>query len=360
MIRFNIYRRRDGRYEGRLSQGKKENGRRKFQYFFGKTREIVEKRMAEALANESRPTQCSITVAEIFDEWYAHVKHRLKESTAANYRMKIQKHILPEFGEIQAGSMDSTSINQFIQKKLKSGLSPRYVSDIIVLMKSAYKFASKKHRIANPAADISLPRKCQSEIRCLDDDEQRRLVAHINTHDNTTALGIAIAMYMGLRIGELCALQWEDIDFKKRILTVRKTLQRIQCTKGKSKTKIIITSPKSGSSFRHIPIPDCVMELLIKHRGKNAEYVLSEKINPIEPRTMQYRFAKILKNEKLPSVHFHALRHMFASNCIRLGFDVKALSEILGHSNVEITLNRYVHSSLSQKMAYMRLIQPSI
>lgn len=170
-------------------------------------------------------------------------------------------------------------------------------------------------------------------------------------------MGTALSMTAGLRIGELCPLQWRDIDLEKRIFTVTKTMQRIQCADGDKKTKLIITDPKSESSRRQIPIPDCMMSFLLKFKGKPNEYVLTGTDKPIEPRAMQYRFRTILKNAKLPSVHFHALRHIFASNCIKLGFDVKTLSEILGHSSVEITLNRYVHSSFDQKREYMKRIQ---
>ena len=160
-------------------------------------------------------------------------------------------------------------------------------------------------------------------------------------------------MNTGIRIGELCALQWGDIDLEKRILTVKKTIQRIQSANGDSKTKLIISDPKSESSKRSIPLTQKMIEFLTAFKGESVEYILSGSEKPIEPRTMQYRFTKILKNVNLPSVHFHALRHMFASTCIKLGFDVKALSELLGHSKVEITLNRYVHSSFEQKREYM-------
>ncbi len=119
------------------------------------------------------------------------------------------------------------------------------------------------------------------------------------------------------------------------------------------KTKLVITEPKSESSRRKIPISKGMIAFLEKFKGKDSDYIVSGKEKPIEPRAMQYRFQKILKNVKLPSVHFHALRHIFASTCIKLGFDVKALSELLGHSTVELTLNRYVHSSFEQKIKYM-------
>ena len=167
---------------------------------------------------------------------------------------------------------------------------------------------------------------------------------------------MALAMSTGIRIGELCALQWKDVDLEKRILTVSKTMQRIQCVTGTAKTKLIVTAPKSESSKRKIPLPEGVISMLQKFKQNDKKYVLSGTENPVEPRTMQYRFQRILKNVKLPSIHFHALRHMFASNCVKLGFDIKTLSELLGHSSVEITLNRYVHSSFKQKQKCMELI----
>ena len=166
-------------------------------------------------------------------------------------------------------------------------------------------------------------------------------------------MGVALSMSTGIRIGELCGLQWQDIDLEKRILTVRKTVQRIQCKNGLRKTKLIITDPKSESSMRSIPLTESIVEFLKEFKGEDNKFVLSGKNKPLEPRTMQYRFAKILKNVNLPSVHYHSLRHVFASTCIKLGFDVKTVSELLGHSSVEITLNRYVHSSFDQKREYM-------
>ena len=177
---------------------------------------------------------------------------------------------------------------------------------------------------------------------------------------NRTNLGIAIAMAAGPRIGEICAFRGRDIDFEKRTLTVKNTIQRIQIKDGESKTKILISEPKSDSSKRVIPIPEELIPYLEEFKVKDDEFILSGTDKPVEPRTMQNRFARILNNVNLPSVHFHSLRHYFASDCVRLGFDIKSLSELLGHSNVEITLNRYVHSSFDQKREYMNRIKFSV
>lgn len=208
----------------------------------------------------------------------------------------------------------------------------------------------------NPLDGITLPKQQKPEIKLLDEKQQAKIQHYIAENPNHSTLGIALSMSTGIRIGELCALQWEDIDLEKRILTVRKTMQRIQIADSATKTKLVITEPKSESSKRKIPIPDCMISFLEKFKGKAQDYIVSGKEIPVEPRTMQNRFARILKNVKLPSIHFHALRHMFASECVKLGFDIKTLSEILGHSKVEITLNRYVHSSFEQKKQYMSRI----
>ena len=159
-----------------------------------------------------------------------------------------------------------------------------------------------------------------------------------------------------MRIGELCALRWENIDIEKRILTVSRTMQRIQNFDGSSKTKLIITEPKSQSSNRQIPIPECLVPMLTELKCKADSFVLTGIGKPIEPRTMQYRFKRILKNAGLSSYRFHSLRHSMASGAIELGFDIKTLSEILGHSSVQVTLDRYVHSSFEHKRKCMNLM----
>ncbi|WP_432650712.1 site-specific integrase [Huintestinicola sp.] len=357
---YNIYHRKDGRYEGRISKGKSKSGKRRFQYVFGRSKEDVQEKISCILEKEISTGHCLKTISEIFDEWYQAIKHRVKESTAANYAMKAQKHILPVFGTAVFDDITSSDIYVFIEQKQEKGLSNRYVSDIITLMKSIFKYASGKYHISDPMNGITMHKKKYAEIRLLDQSEQKKLPEYISHDPNHTTLGIALAMSTGIRIGELAALQWEDVDLEKRILTVRKTIQRIQCSDENKKTKIIITEPKSESSRRSIPIPECVMDFLKRLKGNDREFILSGSEKPIEPRTMQYRFSKVLKNVKLPSVHFHSLRHNFASNCVKLGFDIKALSEILGHNSVEITLNRYVHSDFQQKFEYMNRVKIDI
>ena len=358
MSKGTTYKRNDGRFESRISVGKDKNGKRRYRSFYGKTREEAEyKLMIFQSQTEQEYAVTELTVKELGFEWLHTVSARLKESTKANYRMKLEKHIIPEFGGRQCCLMKAKEIYTFVEKKLKSGLSARYVSDILVLLKSLFKYASRTYQIKNILDGFVMPKKEKPNISILTDEQKKHLERYITENQSLTTLGISISMHMGLRIGEVCALQWDDVDFQKRTVTVRKTVQRIQNFSGKNKTKVIVTEPKSAKSMREIPIPECLISTLKAFKSaQTGTYILSGNLNPIEPRVLQYRFQKILKNAELPSVHFHSLRHLFATNCVALGFDIKTLSEILGHSSVEITLNRYVHSSMDRKRICMNLI----
>lgn len=354
----NIYRRKDGRYEARISLGKDENGKRHYRSFYGNTREEVEYKLLTSKEQvEVALNLTEITVKGLTLEYIAAIRPRLKESSEANYRMKAEKHIIPAFGDVKCCLLKAKDVYAFIEEKQRTGLSARYVADIIVLLKSMFRYAARVYGITNCLEGLVMPKCIKHEIAILSKAEQSRLMSFLNTDFDINALGIALSLHTGLRIGELCALQWKDIDLQNRTITVKKTVQRIKCFGGRNKTKLVITAPKSASSERVIPIPDFLVAMLEKFKDSAEKYVLSGKFSPVEPRTVQYRFAAVLKKANLPSVHFHSLRHAFATNCVTVGFDVKTLSEILGHSSVEITLNRYVHSSLDRKRACMDMVK---
>ncbi len=342
-----IYLRRDGRYEGRCRTG----GEGRIFYFYGKSREEVEEKMQEFWEGQSYGTT-QLTVEMLFEEWREAIRLRVKESTMANYVGKARAHILPAFGKLRIQELDPGRIQGFISDKLSRGLSAGYVSDIVILIKSMMKFAVSRYNIRNRIQEVVLPKKKKAQILLLSKAQQKNLHRYLGTHRDATSLGVALSLFTGLRIGELCALRWGDVDLGRRTLSVTRTLQRIRTEKG---TKLVLTEPKSNSSVREIPIPDCLMPMLREQAGEG--YVLSGTEKPVEPRLMQYRFQGLLKKAYLPSIHFHALRHMFATNCVEMGFDVKSLSEILGHSGVEITLNRYVHSSLERKKQFMKRLR---
>lgn len=200
-------------------------------------------------------------------------------------------------------------------------------------------------------------KNCDSQIHILERQEQRKLEKFLMSDESLTKTGVLLSLYMGLRLGEVCALKKENIINKEELLQVRFTMQRIQDVKmsGGRKTKIIVTEPKSSCSRRDIPIPFFLQERLktLEKSPENA-YVLTGTADKfIEPRTMENIFKRYLRECRMNEINYHALRHTFATRCIEEGFDIKSLSEILGHANVNITLNRYVHSSMEQKRKHM-------
>ncbi len=351
----NIYKRQDGRYEGRYQAGYDANGKVKYHSVYAKTYQEVREKLLKFKA-EKQQFQPSgrLTVKTLFEEWLSSVKLRVKTSTYANYRMKADKHILPEFGGLKYENLSVSMIQNFIQKKISSGLSPKYVSDIVIVFKTMSKYISRVHGFRNPLADVILPKSQKKEMHLLSEKQQKQLCSYLMKNQNATSVCILMSMYTGLRIGEVCGLQWADIDFERQILTVRRTVQRIQTASG---TRLLIDAPKTSSSRRSVPIPDFMMHLLKKFRNRDNLYILSGSEVPAEPRTMQRRFKTVLKKANLPSVNYHSLRHMFATNCIKAGFDIKTLSEILGHASVETTLKLYVHSSIERKIECMNKLK---
>jgi len=358
---LNIYKRRDGRWEGRYKNGVKPNGKTRYTSvygaFYSDVKNILLKKISE---QKNNVLKCNFTFKELADQWLESIVNNVKESTYANYFMKLEKHILPCFGTVKYERLTIKILNDFISKKLRSELSPKYVSDICRVIKSISKFARVRLGYADKAELLSLPKCEKKEQKMLSASQQNSLVSYLSKSVSPSDLGVFIAAVTGIRIGELCALQWSDIDLEKRIITVRKTMQRIKNFGGKTATKIVITPPKSRASKREIPIPEVLFSRLKAMKKSDDHYILTGKKIFSEPRTMQYRFKSILKKLNLPSINFHLLRHMFATRCVAVGADVKTLSEVLGHSSVEMTLNRYVHSSFERKCYCMKLFSDNI
>jgi integrase len=195
-------------------------------------------------------------------------------------------------------------------------------------------------------------------MRVLSRLEQEKLSRHLIANPGMYNTGILVCLFTGLRVGEICALSWEDVSFDDKIIHVRHTLQRVQNKPGSNpKTRLSITSPKSPKSVRFIPIPDNLFPVICKHKCASDGFFLTNSCEKcVEPRNMQGNFERVLDECGIEPANFHALRHTFATRCIELGMDVKSLSEILGHSNVTITMNRYVHPSMELKRKNMNLL----
>lgn len=353
----NIYKRKDGRWEGRYKNGVRADGTAKYSSIYGKTyaevkAELSEKRIKTVVSAVPK----NLTLNNLFSMWFSDIRLKVKESTYMNYQMKYEKNISSSLGKTLYERLTVEKLNDFVQAKLSSGLSAKYTADIVAVIKSVCRFAKKRFGYEDKSVFMVVPKGKTKEKELLDKAEQTRLNNYLIANPTLSNVGILLSAATGIRIGELCALKWENINLEKRILTVRNTVQRIKNINGETATKLVVTSPKSSSSIREIPLPEFIIPLLSSIKANNNCYLLSGTRSIVEPRVMQYRFKHILKELKLSDVSFHSLRHLFATNCIALGVDVKSLSEILGHSGVEITLNRYVHSSMERKAEYMQSV----
>lgn len=302
-----------------------------------------------------------ISFKTLIEKWLYHKKVFFKESTIIKYQNLIKLYLLPEFGEFNIDEFTYTNLNEFRIKLLQSGgkkgngLSSKTVSDIFSLLYNIFQFA-ESIGISIPVAHMSMPIKHQkSQLRIFTIEEQKKLLKFLMDDGKLTHFGILLCFFTGLRIGEICALKWGDISMEEESIFVHHTMQRLQTTeKNEGKTKIIVSSPKSVSSIRQIPLPSQIFEIiknsqLTFHFPKEAFLLTGSTSKYVEPRTLQYQFKRILKKCDIKDANFHAVRHTFATRCIEVGCDVKSLSEILGHSNVNITLNCYVHPSMELK-----------
>ena len=351
----NIYKRKDGRWEGRYKSGIKPDGTKKYSSIYGKSYSEVKAALLEKRVNaEVSSVPKNLTVDNLFTMWFADMCLKVKEPSYMNYQMKYEKHIKSALGNTSYDKLTVEQLNYFVQAKMSSSLSLKYTADIAGVIKSVCRYAKKRFGYEDKSEFIVIPKSKAKEKKLIGKDEQTVLNKYLTTNPTASNIGILLSAATGIRIGELCALKWSDIDLDKRILTVRNTVQRIKNIGGNTKTKLIVTSPKSSSSAREIPLPDFIIRLLNGLKSNGEYYLLSGTRGIVEPRTMQYRFERILSELKLSKVSFHSLQHRFATTCVELGFDVKTLSEILGHSSVEITLNRYVHSSMERKAQCMK------
>ena len=366
----NIFKRKDGRWEGRYIKAR--NGRKAiYGYVFGKSYSEVKNKKSEAmrLCKEAVPATRigSPLFKDVAFQWLDELKPIRKKSTIVKYSGQLKNHIIPAFGHTSIGAISNEDIISFRQKLMSEGrqgrkLSPKTVADILSRMKSIRRFALLHGYEVKFIPDSMKIQQPQVKIRILSSSEEKRLLSYLKNNFDLTALGIFLSLFTGLRIGELCALKWNDFSFAEEEFRVQRTMQRLHNFNEHSakKTSLEIGAPKSPSSIRSIPIPEKLMDYLRSAYVEDA-YVLSGEINRfVEPRTMGNRFKSVLRKCGIKAINFHALRHTFATKCVELGFDVKSLSEILGHSNVNITLNRYVHPSMESKHANMNKLNPFI
>lgn len=295
------------------------------------------------------------------DAWLLQKRDKIRESSYIKYRAILERHIKPRLGSRRLGGICTASVDAFTRELLETdGLSVKTVHDILSVLHSVLKDTEARRPAGALAVQIRYPKGKRREMRVLTIEEQKRLVAYLLHPTDSCKFGLLLALYTGLRIGELCALRWSCIDLREQTIRIAATMQRLGGT-GEG-TRIVIGAPKSDSSLRTIPLPAQIAVLCRHMQPTDPEaYVLTGGPAYMEPRTLQYQLKRYTAACGLEGVHAHTLRHTFATRAIESGFELKSLSEVLGHATTAITMERYVHSTLEMKRTNMnKLAMPEI
>ncbi|QIB67995.1 site-specific integrase [Aminipila butyrica] len=351
----NIYKRKDGRWEGRvLGSGGK------YQYVYSRTYKEVKEKKKLLQESINRPTlaasHTSLNAATAFAAWLnGNLTIRVKPSTYESYYRCVTKYVIPFYQEegneqlsVQTAMDFSSRINNY------QGLSRSYKRKILTIYKTALRELLKDTSEYNTVLNaIFMPRLSGTDVLVLSVREQKLIEMAIVGSNDMKLLGVLLCFYTGIRLGEVCGLKWADIDFEAGTMVVARTVSRVKnFNQTGGKTTLYIGTPKSAHSNRKIPLPGFWIELVKKLKRNSFNdnfFILSDTERPLDPRKYQNLFQTLLKQSGVKSRKFHAIRHTFATRALELGVDIKTLSEILGHSNVSITLNIYAHSMFEQK-----------
>lgn len=287
----------------------------------------------------------------VVELWQADKQQFVKKSTFAAYSLLIANHLLPAFSE--TNDISEEDVQQFVFKKLKEGLSQKSVKDILIVLKMILRYGAKHNLMEHRQIEIRFPTERErQEVEVLSKANQRKIMEFVKNNFTFQNLGIYICLSAGLRIGEVCALTWNDIDAEQGVIYVNKTIQRIYLVgEIEKRTEVIIDTPKSKNSIREIPMTKELLRMVkpLKKVVNSSFFVLTNSAAPTEPRTYRNYYKRLMKQLDIPALKFHGLRHSFATRCIESNCDYKTVSVLLGHSNISTTLNLYVHPNMEQK-----------
>lgn len=356
----NIRKRSDGRWEGRY-RTISANGEKRYRSIYGKSYGEVKEKLLDITHTEYESTSDygkmsaainkgdSICFCSLMEEWLGEIERTRKYSTYVKYKNLYRCHIQNLFS--------NDKLTQITNNHIQNRMSTLNISDstrqsVLAVIKQTLHYAEDQYGYPMVPVTGKTVSKSFRSIEIMNRTEQAKLMQFLHHDMDISKAGIFLCLSTGLRLGEVCALKWEDIDIEQKLLHVNRTVQRIESKDGFQKTVLLETTPKSFFSNREIPISDGLLLLLTPFKKTEQGYVLCAN-KPMEPRTYQNHFKRYLQSINVPSYNFHTLRHTFATNCIDNGMDIKSLSEILGHSDVQITLNRYVHPSMDTKRKYI-------
>ena len=382
----NIYRRKDGRWEGRYIADRAKDGRARYRSVYAKSYSQVKQKLQEAkemVQKEHRIQnlpEAEKPFSEFLYRWLDYIRPRIKESSYVKYVNLIELHIDQEIGAVPLGRLNTEMIDEFINTMLtgKEGMEPlaaKTVTDILGVVRNVIRYINTRYqRLDCDLSQITI-KKEESRMRILSREEEEQLIRYLMEYPSPMNCGIFLTLFTGLRIGELCALTWGDIHLREKEVYIQKTMQRIQnkqpTSTRPSQKRMQDQEKKNGPGLLSLRQKQEIYPPHSYSRRRRPdsggyqrygnEYLLTGKTNSfVEPRTLQYHFKKILQKSRIQEANYHALRHTFATRCIELGFDIKSLSEILGHASVNITLNRYVHPSMEMKRDNMEKLSELI
>ncbi len=350
----NIYKRKDGRWEGRQL---KIDG--KYQYFYGKSyREVKDsiKSYQENGIKIKKEVKTLASASSLFEFWLdGDLAKRVKPSTYESYYHCVTKYIIPFYTSCNYYQLTEDTVSEFVKfMNDDNSISQSYKRKILAVYKTALREILKNNPDSIKLLNyIKFPKPEQNEVQVFTMKEQCLIEKAVLGCPDKRTLGIILCFYSGIRLGELCALKWCDFDFENETLFINRTVSRTKnFSDDDNKTLLLIGTPKSRTSSRKIPLPSFLIALFKEYyqrSGKETCYFMTGSEIPIDPRAFQKLYKKILKKAGVPDRKFHAIRHTFATRALELNVDIKTISDILGHSNVSITMNIYAHSLMEQK-----------
>ncbi|MGM0337013.1 tyrosine-type recombinase/integrase [Enterococcus sp. AZ007] len=361
----NIYLRKDGRWEGRYPKGRKADGNIKYGYVYGKSYTEVKQRIFPLRVQYSTLRQTCGNSSESFEEWTTQwleeIQGEVKPSTFSSYFYKLTKYVFPTIKDIPLNELSGDQ-GRMLLKELQKKLTNSTIQVIFRIINKCINHAKKLGKIVtNPFSDIQLPKVKRKRVSPLTRFEQARLMEIAKKEKKDRGVPVLLALYSGMRIGEIAALKWEDIDFEAGLIYINHTYQRIGALSIYDKTRLIFAESKTDSSIRVIPIGRTLKKILLKHRKQSKDtFVFSTNGHPCEPRLLTYHFHQIRKKANLPNIHFHQLRHTFATRCLEAKGDVSSVSALLGHASTQMTLDTYVNALMEQRVRVISRMEKMI